>query len=51
MLILVLTVGLAAGAQSVTTSQYDNSRSGANRLETTMTQRNVNVRHFGKIFS
>ena len=51
MLILVLTMGLPAGAQSVTTSQYDNARSGANRLETTLTPRNVNVRHFGKIFT
>jgi hypothetical protein len=40
-----------AGAQSVTTSQYDNARSGANRLETILTPRNVNVRHFGKIFT
>jgi hypothetical protein len=51
MLILVLTMGLPAGAQSVTTSQYDNARSGAKRLETTPTPRNVNVRHFGKIFT
>ena len=51
MLILVLTMGLPVGAQSVTTSQYDNARSGANRLENTLTPRNVNVRHFGKIFT
>jgi hypothetical protein len=51
MLILVLTMGLPAGPQSVTTSQYDNARSGANRLETNLTPRNVNVRHFGKLFS
>jgi hypothetical protein len=49
--ILVLTAGLLANAQSVTTSQYDNARSGANRLETILTPRNVNVRHFGKIFT
>ena len=51
MLILILTMGLPARAQSVTTSQYDNARSGANRLETTLTPRNVNVRHFGKLFA
>src|SRR5216683_1036913 len=50
-LILVLTMGLPAGAQNVTTSQYDNARSGTNRLETTLTPRNVNVRHFGKLFT
>jgi hypothetical protein len=47
-LILVSAIGLPAGAQSVTTSQYDNARSGANRFETALTPRNVNVRHFGK---
>jgi hypothetical protein len=50
-LILALTMGLPASAQSVTTSQYDNARNGANRLETTLTPHNVNVRHFGKKFT
>jgi hypothetical protein len=50
-LILVSAIGLPAGAQSVTTSQYDNARSGANRFETALTPRNVNVRHFGKLFT
>jgi hypothetical protein len=50
-LIPVLIMGLRAGAQSVTTSQYDNARSGADRLETILTPRNVNVRHFGKKFT
>jgi len=50
-LIPVLILGLRAGAQSVTTSQYDNARSGANRVETILTPRNVNVRHFGKLFT
>jgi hypothetical protein len=50
-LIPVLMTGLRTGAQSVTTSQYDNARSGANRVETILTPRNVNVRHFGKIFT
>ncbi len=49
--ITVLMMGLRAGAQSVTTSQYDNARSGANRLETILTPRNVNVRQFGKRFT
>src|ERR1700684_2951005 len=51
MLIPALMVGLRAGAQSVTTSQYDNARSGAHRVETILTPRNVNVRHFGKLFT
>jgi hypothetical protein len=51
MLIPVLMMGLRTGAQSIPTSQYDNARSGANRLETILTPRNVNVRHFGKIFT
>jgi hypothetical protein len=50
-LIPVLIAGLRACAQNVTTSQYDNARSGANRVETILTPRNVNVRHFGKIFT
>lgn len=50
-LILVLIIGLPAVAQKVITSQFDNARSGANRVETTLTPRNVNVRRFGKIFT
>jgi hypothetical protein len=49
--ILLMTMGLPTGAQNVTTSQYDNARSGANRLETSLTPRNVNVRTFGKLFT
>src|SRR6202453_486136 len=44
-------MGLRASAQNVTTSQYDNARSGANRVETILTPRNVNVRQFGKLFT
>jgi hypothetical protein len=51
MLIVSSAMGLRGGAQSVTTSQYDNVRSGANTLETTLTPRNVNVRRFGKILA
>ncbi len=35
----------------VTTSQYNNSRMGVNSHETTLTVRNVNADHFGKLFS
>jgi len=50
-LILLLTMDLFAGAQSVITSQYDNARSGANTLETALTPLNVNARYFGKLFT
>ena len=50
-LIPILMMGLRAGAQSVTTSQYDNVRSGANPVETTLNPHNVNARHFGKLFA
>ena len=39
------------GHRRVTTSQYDNARTGANLNETKLTPRNVNVQHFGKIFT
>ena len=35
----------------VLTSQYDNARSGATLIETTLTPANVNAARFGKIFS
>jgi len=50
-LILVSAIGLPSSAQSVTTSQYDNARRGANQHETILTPRNVDVRHFGKQFT
>jgi hypothetical protein len=40
-----------AMAQRVTTSQYDNARTGANLNETKLTPSNVNVEHFGKLFT
>ena len=49
LLTLALTI-LPAMAQ-VTTSQYDNARTGANLRETILTPRNVNSVAFGKIFT
>jgi len=45
----VIACALAASAQ-MTTSQYDNARTGAYLNETTLTPRNVNAQQFGKIF-
>jgi len=43
---------LAAVAQAqLTTSQYDNARTGANPGETILTPANVNARSFGKLYS
>jgi hypothetical protein len=50
-LIFVLALGACSDAQKVTTSQYDNARLGANRIETALTPRNVNTQYFGKIFT
>jgi len=50
-LVLAVAPGIAAQAQMVTTSQYDNARQGANRIETALTPRNVNAQHFGKLFT
>jgi hypothetical protein len=50
-LLAVLILAALAGAQRVITSQYDNARTGANLNETKLTPRNVNVQHFGKIFT
>jgi hypothetical protein len=50
-LLFALAFGLTAAAQRVTTSQYDNARTGANLVETTLTPGNVNPQHFGKLFA
>jgi len=50
-LMVVLALATLARAQRVITSQYDNARTGANLNETKLTPRNVNVQHFGKIFT
>jgi len=46
-----LALVLAAGSAQVTTSQYDNARTGANLHETVLTPRNVNAASFGKVFT
>jgi hypothetical protein len=47
----VLALSPLAESQRVITSQYDNARTGANLNETKLTPRNVNVQHFGKLFT
>jgi len=47
--ILVLCAGLATAQVTVSTYQYDTSRSGANTHETTLTPSNVSVSTFGKV--
>jgi len=49
-LIMVLALSLTTRAQ-MTTSQYDNARTGANLAETKLTPRNVNPQQFGKLFA
>jgi hypothetical protein len=49
--ILAVTFVVPAGAQRVVTSQYDNARTGTNLNETSLTPRNVNVQHLGKLFT
>ncbi len=50
LIVLGALLPLSARAQ-VTTSQYDNARTGANLRETILTPLNVNVNQFGKLFS
>jgi hypothetical protein len=50
-LVVVLVFASLAHAQRVTTSQYNNARTGANLNEIRLTPQNVNVQHFGKIFA
>jgi hypothetical protein len=50
-LLVVLAPAALAGAQRVITSQYNNARTGANLNETKLTPRNVNVQHFGRLFT
>lgn len=47
--LLFLALAVAASTAQVTTSQYDNSRTGATLHEKTLNPRNVNPRQFGRI--
>jgi len=49
-MVAVCAVGFVAEAQ-MTTSQYDNARTGAYLSETTLTPQNVNPQQFGKLFT
>ena len=49
--VLLLTGSPRTAAQRVITSQYDNARTGANLNETHLAPGNVNVQHFGKLFT
>jgi hypothetical protein len=49
--VLLAIVSPGTAAQRVTTSQYDNARTGANLNETHLAPGNVNVQHFGKLFT
>jgi hypothetical protein len=49
--VLLAMVSPGTAAQRVTTSQYDNARTGANLNETHLAPGNVNVQHFGKLFT
>jgi len=49
-ILAIFASGVAAGAQ-MTTSQYDNARTGANLNERVLTPRNVNAQQFGKLFT
>ena len=46
---VVLAAGASAGAGQVTTSQYDNLRTGATLGEKALTPQNVNANQFGKL--
>ena len=48
---ILIILSLVQASAQVTTSQYDNARTGADLNETILTPRNVNARQFGKIFT
>ena len=47
--VVTLALGASAGAAQVTTSQYDNLRTGATLDEKSLTPQNVNEKQFGKL--
>ena len=47
----LLAIVCSCSVAQVTTSQYNNARTGANLNETVLTPANVNVKQFGKVFS
>jgi hypothetical protein len=49
--LLLLMAAAAPIPAQVTTSQYDNARTGANLSETTLTPQNVNAARFGRLFA
>ena len=49
--VLIACAMVAPACGQVTTSQYDNARTGANVNETTLTPQNVNAARFGKLFT
>lgn len=51
LVLVVLALGLRMEAQRMITSQYDNARTGTNLNETSLTPRNVNAQHLGKVFT
>lgn len=51
LLVPAVMAAMGAGPPRITTSQYDNARSGANVSENILSPRNVNVHQFGKIRS
>jgi len=49
--LLISTPGSLYAQIDVPTNRYDGGRSGVNLRETTLTAANVNVKHFGKLYS
>src|SRR6476660_1961225 len=47
--VLEIALGMTIGVAQVTTSQYDNMRTGATLNEKTLTPQNVNAAQFGKL--
>src|ERR1700740_987915 len=47
--VLALAFGASGATAQVTTSQYDNLRTGATLKEKTLTPQNVNAQQFGKL--